>query len=77
MLDGQHARSQRLGGIALEHGHAFLKDDAAVIDLLIDKVRRRPGDLRAIGEHRLVDVVPVHARAAERRREYPAGCTGR
>ena len=67
MLDGQHARRQRISRIAFQHGHASLHNDAAVIDLLVHKMRGRAGDLRAVGEDRLVHVMAVHAHAAEGR----------
>ena len=40
VFDGQHARGQRLRRVALQHGHALLHDDPAVIDLLRLRGRR-------------------------------------
>ena len=69
VLDGEHTRGQRFRGVALQHGDALLHNHAAVIDLLIDKVRRRAGNLRAVGQNRLVHVMAVHPRPAERRNQ--------
>ena len=40
---------------------------AAVVNFLVHKVRGRAGDLRAVGEHRFMHIVAVHAHAAEGR----------
>lgn len=66
MFNGQYALGKRIRRIPFQNGHAPLHDDAAVIDLLIHKMRRRAGDLRAVSQHGFVNMMPIHAESAER-----------
>ena len=61
VFHGEHTGRQRIGGVAFQHGHALLQNDAAVIDLLIHKMSRCAGYLCAVSQHSLVDMMSIHA----------------
>ena len=74
VLDGLHARAQRVGGVVLPHRHALGADHRAGVDALVDVVHGRGGLGHAGGEHVLDR---VRAREVGQRRRVgvddPAG----
>ena len=50
---------------SLKHRHRLLPNDRAVVVLVVDEVNRAACHFRPVVEHRLMNVVAVHPRAAE------------
>src|SRR5262249_9791512 len=51
--------------VVVEDRNRSLQDDGAVVVLVVREVDRAAGDLRSVGQHRLVNVMAVIAVAAE------------
>ena len=65
LLGFEDALGECVGGVVFEDGDRLLPDDWAVVVLVVDEVDGAAGDADAGVEHGLVDVVAVHAGAAE------------
>ena len=61
----EDALGERVGGVVVEDGDRLLPDDRAVVVFVVDEVDGAAGDLDAGVEDGLVDVMAVHAGAAE------------
>src|SRR5262245_1671457 len=62
---GEDAGGEGVGRVVVEDRHDALQDDRAVVVLIINEVNGATADLRAIVEHRFVNVMPVHSPTAE------------
>ena len=65
MLGGQDARSQRLRRVGLFDRDGDLQDDGAGVIAGVHEMHGAAGDLCAVIQHRLVDMMPVHPLTAE------------
>lgn len=64
-FEGEDAGGEGVGGVVVEDGAAVLDEDGAGVVGVVGEVDGAAGDLAAVVEDGLVDVVAVHALAAE------------
>jgi hypothetical protein len=69
VLGFEHARSERIGGIAGADGNAFLRDDRTVIVFIVNEMHGCTGFQVPGGEHGGVHTTAVHPWTAELRQQ--------
>ena len=67
VLHGENPSGERLGRVVREHRHRPLRHDPAAVVAFVDIVHGRARNLRARGQHGLVDSATMHPLAPERR----------